>query len=82
MLSYSVRNLITLEIIIKKVIINLEMDNKNTNFVSISNVYEDNNGATVVATIPRMNPTSDQISVKCYWFRQNLGNDIFSKDWI
>ena len=36
-------------------------------------MYEDNNGAVVVATIPRMTPTSNQISVKYHWFRQHVG---------
>ena len=44
-------------------------------FVSSSTIYEDNNGAIVVATIPRMTPTSKHIVVKYHWFRQHVGKE-------
>ena len=47
-LSYSVRSLLPLKILIKKVIENLGIDSDKLKFVSISTFYEDNNGATVV----------------------------------
>ena len=43
--------------------------------VSSSTVYEDNNGAIVVATSPRMTPTSKLISVNYHWFRKNVGKE-------
>ena len=56
-LYHSVRTLVPLKIIIKEVIDNLGIDSEKLKFVTSSNVYEDNNGAMVVATSPRMNPT-------------------------
>ena len=44
--------------------------------MSSSNIYEDNNGAIVVAKIPRMNPTSKQVAVKYHWFRQHVGKEL------
>ena len=44
--------------------------------MSISTIYEDNNGAIVVATSTRMTPTSKQIAVKYHWFRQHVGKEI------
>ena len=51
------------------------IDSDNLKFVSSSTICEDNNGAIVVAKIPRMNPTSKHISVKPHWFRQNVGKE-------
>ena len=53
-LSHSVRALLTLTSLIKEVIDNLGNDNEKLKFVSSSTIYEDNNGAIVVATSPRM----------------------------
>ena len=74
-LSHSVRALLPLKILIKEVIDNLGIDSENLNFVSSSTVYEDNNGAIVVATSPRMNPSSKHIAVKYHWFRQHVGKE-------
>ena len=72
-LSHSVRALLPLKSLIKEVIDNLGIDSENLKFLSSSTVYEENNGAVVVATIPRMNPSSKHIAVKYYWFRQHVG---------
>ena len=40
--------------------------------MSSSPVYEDNNGAIVVATSPRMTPSSNHIAVKHHWFSQHV----------
>ena len=56
-LSHSVRSLLLLKTSIKEVIENLVIHSEKLKFLSISTVYEDNNGAIVLATIPRMNPT-------------------------
>ena len=50
-LSHSVRALIHLKSLIKEVIDNLGINCENLKFVSSSTVYEDNNGAIVVATV-------------------------------
>ena len=74
-LSFSVRALLPLKSLIKEVIENLEIDIEKLKFVSSSIIYEDNNGAIVVATSPRMTPTSKQIAVKYHWFRQHIGKE-------
>ena len=51
-LSHSVRALLPLKSLIKEVIDNLGIYCENLKFVSSSTVYEDNNGAIVVATSP------------------------------
>ena len=72
-MSHSVRALLPLKSIIKEVIDNLGIDIDNLKFVSSSTIYEENNGAIVVATSPRMTPTSKHIAVKFHWFRQHVG---------
>ena len=72
-LSHSVRTLLTLKSLIKEVIYNLLIDSEKLKFVSISTIYEYNNGSIVVATSPRMNPTPNHIAVKFHWFRQHIG---------
>ena len=74
-LSHSVRALIPLKSLIKEVIDNLGIDSENLKFVSSSNIYEDNNGAIVVAKIPRMNPISKHIAVNYHWFSQHVGKE-------
>ena len=74
-LSHSVRALIPLKSLIKEVIDNLGIDCENLKFVSSSNVYEENNGAIVVATSPRITPSSKHIAVKYHWFRQHVGKE-------
>ena len=54
---------------------NLGIDSDNLKFVSRSTIYEGNNGAIVVATSPRMTPTSKHISVQYHWFRQHGGEE-------
>ena len=74
-LSQYVRVLLPLKSIIKEVIDNLVIDSENLKFVSKSTIYEENNGAIVVATSPRTYPTSKHIAVKYCWFRQNVGKE-------
>ena len=49
-LSHSVRSLLPMKSLIKEVIDNLGIESEKLKFVSISIIYEDNNGAIVVAT--------------------------------
>ena len=71
-LSHSVRALLPLKSLIKEVIENLGIYSEKLKFVSSSTIYEDNNGAIVASTIPRMNPTSNHIAVKYHWFSQHI----------
>ena len=68
-LSHSVRYLFPLKSLIKEVIENSVIDFEMLKFVSSSTVYEDNNGAMVVAKSPSMTPKSNHIFFKCHWFR-------------
>ena len=53
-LSHSIIYLFPMKILIKELVENLVMDSKNIKFVSISTIYEEDNIATAVETIPRM----------------------------
>ena len=72
-LSHSVRALLPLKSIIKEESDNLGIDSEKLKFVSSSIIYEDNTGAVVVATIPRMTPKSKRIFFKYHWFRKHIG---------
>ena len=74
-LFHYVRELTLLKSLIKEVIIKLGIDSDKLKFVPISTIYEVNNGSIVVATSPRMNPTSNHIFVKYPWFGQHVGKD-------
>ena len=74
-LYHSVRASLPLKSLIKEVIDNLGIDCENLKFVSSSTVYEDNNGAIVVATSTRMTPSSKHIAVKYHWFRKYVGKE-------
>ena len=56
-LSHSVRELLPLKTLIKEAIDNLAIDSEKLKFLSSSTIYEDNNGAIVVAKSPRVTPT-------------------------
>ena len=70
-LSHSVIDLLPLNNLSKEVIENLVTDSENLKFVSSSNVYEDNNGVVIVKN-PGINPTSKQIAIRYYSFRQHV----------
>ena len=61
--------------LIKEIIENLGIDSENFKFVSSSTIYEDNNGAIVMATSLSMTPTSKHIAVKYHWFIQHVGKE-------
>ena len=63
-LYHSVRAPLPLKILMKEVIDNLVIDSEKLNFVSRSTVYEDNDGAIVVATSTRITPTSNHIATR------------------
>ena len=79
-LFHYIRALLPLKSLIKEVIDNLGIDSENLKFWSSSTIYEENNGAIVVATSPRMNPTSKNISVKYHWFRQHVGKKLVIRE--
>ena len=79
-LSHSVRALLPLNSLIKEVIGNLGIDSEKLKFVSSSTIYEDNNGAIVVATIPMINTTSTHIYVKYHWFKQHFGREFLIRN--
>ena len=60
-LSHSVRALLPWKILVKELIESLVIDSEKLQFVSSFTVYEDNNGALVCATSPRMTTTSKNI---------------------
>ena len=74
-LSHYVRSLIPLKSLINEVIDNLVIDSEKLKFVSRLTIYEENKGDIVMATSPRMTPTSKNIAVKYHWFRQHVGKE-------
>ena len=72
-LYHSVRTLLPFKSLIKEVIDNLGTDSEKLKFVSSYTIYVENNGAIIVATSPRMTPTSKHIAVKYHWFRKHIG---------
>ena len=66
-LSRSVRALLPLKSLIKEVIDNLGIDSENLKFVSISTIYEDNNGAIVVAK-----KSKDDSYIKAHFYQVSL----------
>ena len=74
-LSYSVRELLPLKIIIEEVIYNLVNDSEKLKFVSSSTVYEDSNGYLVEKISTIMTHTSKNISFKYHWLSQHFGKE-------
>ena len=75
-LYHSVRALLPLKSLINEVIEKLGIDSKKLKFVSSPTIYENNNGAIVLATSPRITPTSKHISVNYHWSRQYIGKEL------
>ena len=61
--------------LIKELIDNLGIDSENLRFLSISTIYEDNNGAIVVATSPSMTPISKHVATNYHWLTQHVGKE-------
>ena len=66
-----VRDLTPLKSLINEVSDNLRMDSEKLEFVSSSTIYDENNGAVLVATMQRMTHHLKRISIKYHWFSQN-----------
>ena len=68
-LSQSLRDLLPLKSLIFEVFSQLKLNVDNMTVTSKSTVYEDNNGAHIVATCPKLTPPSKFIATKYHWFR-------------
>ena len=42
--------------------------------ITKSMIFEDNNGALQLATVPKMTPRSKHIAIKCHFFRKHVFN--------
>ena len=71
-LSQSLRDLLPFKELAKTIINGLGLDNSYLRVVTKSSVFEDNAGAIVVASSPRLTPTSKFIAVKYHWFRSHI----------
>ena len=75
-LSHYVGSLLPLESIINEAIDNLGIESKKLKFVLCSTIYEDKNGAMVVARSPSMTPTSKHTAVKYHWLGSTLERNL------
>ena len=72
-LSQSLREFLPLKDLVKEILANYRFDTSKISYTTKSKAFEDNQGAIVVATSPRMTPTSKFIAVKYHWFREHVG---------
>jgi hypothetical protein len=70
-LSTSLRSLIPLKSLVHEVASSL-MDDATFLTTTYSSVFEDNNGALILATVPRMTPRSKHIAVPYHFFREHV----------
>ena len=72
-LSTSLRSLLPLKELVREVASSLMSD---PSFITTtySSVFEDNNGALTLATVPRMTPRSKHIAVPYHFFREHVAN--------
>ena len=71
-LSQSLCDLLSLKSLITEVFSQLKINIYNMTVTSKSTVYEDNNGACIVATCLKLTPTSKFIATKYHWFHQHV----------
>ena len=62
--------------LLKEILANCGFDTSKMSYRTKSKVFGDNQGAIVVATCPRMAPTSKLIAVKYHWFREHVGKHL------
>ena len=72
-LSQSLREFLPLKDLVKEILANYRFDTSKISYTTKSKVFEDNHCAIIVATSPRMTPTSKFIVVKYHWFREHVG---------
>ncbi len=70
-LSQAMRDLLPMRELVKEIAEFLKYD-KSISVRTHSKVFEDNNGALTLATVPRMTPRSKHIAVKYHFFREHV----------
>ena len=70
-LSQSMRELLPLRALVKEMAHALQF-NKSFEIRTYSKIFEDNNGALILASMPRMTPRSKHIAVKYHFFRTHV----------
>ena len=70
-LSSAMREMLPLKRLVKKVAKFISGDN-NVKVTTLSDVWEDNNGALTVATMPKVTPQSKFFAVKLHFFREHV----------
>ena len=71
-LSSSLRELVPLRRLLEEIGKSLNLEFCNPAMIH-SQVFEDNNGALILAESPKMTPRTKHIAVKYHWFRDNIG---------
>ena len=71
-LSQSMRELIPIKDLANELVGSLRMKEK-PKYTTLSTVFEDNNGALTLATVPKLTPRSKHIAVKYWFFRTHVG---------
>ena len=73
-LSTAMREMLPLKRLVKLVAKTVTGD-ENVKMVTKSDVFEDNNGALTVATLPRITPQSKFFAVKLHFFKEHVKTD-------
>jgi hypothetical protein len=74
-LSSGLRELVPLRRMIGEIGKKLELEFCNPAMIH-SQVFEDNNGALMLAESPKMSPRTKHIAVKYHWFRESIGEKV------
>ena len=74
-LSQSLRCLLPFEVLAKENIKRIGINTKKLKLVTQSSVFENNYGAIVVASSPRLTPTGKFITVKYHFFGSHIESD-------
>ena len=70
-LSTAMREMLPLKILVKTVVKVVTGDD-NVMVTTLSDVFEDNNGALTVATLPKITPQSKFFAVKLHFFKEHV----------
>jgi len=74
-LSTAMRDMLPLKRLVK-LVAKVITGNDNVKMVTKSDVFEDNNGALTVATLPRITPQSKFFAVKYHFFKEHVKTDL------
>ena len=74
-LPQSLRGLLPFKAINKENLKGLGLNTKKLKVITQSSVFEENDGAIVVASSPRLTPTSKCITFRNLWFRSHIDSD-------